>query len=193
MIMRITPFLIPVLIVALAGCGKKEDTTTEPATPPTKSTSTEPSADLGDLKSKVIGDWTMVSEQGNTKVDAEIVIREDGTFTNSGTMTSETPGEDATITIKASYSMDGKWTVEGDSIATTPDSVDAKIDELDIVAKDPANQAALDAQKEESSKKAEEQMKDSMNKPSKSKVESATEDKLVLDSGGTKVEYNRKK
>lgn len=192
--MRLTPYLIPVLLLALAGCGKKEEAAAEPtATPPTKSSSIEPTAEAGDLKSKVIGEWTMVSEQGNTKVDAEIVIREDGTFTNAGTMTSETPGEDATITIKASYSMDGKWTVEGDSIATTPDSVDAKIDELDIVAKDPANQAALDAQKEESSKKAEEQMKDSMNKPSKSKVESATEDKIVLDSGGAKVEYNRKK
>ncbi|MBX7135450.1 MAG: hypothetical protein K1X67_22510 [Fimbriimonadaceae bacterium] len=195
---RIQFCLILALLVALVGCGKKEEGgETTATTPPAKtSTTTEPEASTTSSidESKVVGEWKMASEQGNTTVDSDISIKDDGTFVNSGTITGVTDGEDAKVTVTASYTMEGKWKLENGSISTTPDSVEATVEDVQIEAKDPANQAALEAGKEELKTKAAAQMKDSMNKPSTSKVESATDEKLSLVAeGGVKVEYTRKK
>ncbi|HRI44921.1 MAG TPA: hypothetical protein PLL78_00215 [Fimbriimonadaceae bacterium] len=194
--MRRLTLTLACLALALAGCGPKEaETTDNPTTTETTTkSSTDPEAKSTELtEDVVVGEWTMKNTQGNTEVDAVIVIKEDGTFTNEGTLYSETPGEDATTKITASYSIAGKWKLVGDTIETTPDEVDAKIDDLTIEAKDPANQKALDDQKAEATKKAEQQMKDSINQPSKSKVKSHSPDKLVLESpDGDELEYVRK-
>jgi hypothetical protein len=192
------------MCLALVGCGKKDDSaSTTTSDPPSKSsTSTDSSKDASkdagkdasDMSGKVVGEWTMKVDQGNTSGEANISIREDGTFTNAGTLTSESPGADATVKMKMSYSIDGKWTMSGDKLESTPDKVDAKIEDLEIVAKDPANQAAMEGKKEELMKQAEEQGKASLNKPSSSKVVDATDDKLTLEGpDGTHIEYVKKK
>lgn len=194
--MRRLTLTLACLALALAGCGPKETETAD--TPPAPTNTTKPSTDTEakttDLtEDAVVGEWTMKNTQDNTEVDAVIVIKDDGTFTNEGTLYSETPGEDATTKITASYSIAGKWKLVGDTVETTPDQVDAKIDDFTIEAKDPANQKALDEQKADAIKQAEQQMKDSINQPSKSKIKSHSPDKLVLEApGGRELEYIRK-
>jgi hypothetical protein len=194
--MRILCLLASVLALALAGCGSKQ---IDPAvanapTTPDKANKLAQAPVTGDLKDKVIGDWTMVGTQGNTKVDAEISIRADGTFTNAGRLGGESPGQDGTVKMAISYSVDGKWTIDGDSVSTTPDKVTAHVDNIEITVKDPANQAAADAQKGELAKQAEEQTQKSLNSPGKTKIEHATADKLnLIAANGVKIEYDRKK
>ena len=202
--MRYSTLILSALVLVMAGCGSKDAATTDNAgqTPSTStpsstagtSTQTAQSSDTSDLKSKIIGDWTMKNTQGNTNVEGDISIREDGTFTNAGKVSGETPGEDGTVKMTISYSIDGKWTLDGDNISTTPDKIDTHVDDIEIKTKDPANQAKADAQKDEVAKKAEEQTKESLNKPSSVKVESATADELHLaQASGVKIVYTRKK
>lgn len=192
--MRLATPLLAFLILALVGCGAKEAPTDTSTTEPSSTSSTSTTAKSATVaKEDVIGEWTMNSQQGNTNVEAAISIRDDGTFTNSGTINAETPGEDATTTVSLTYTIDGEWKLDGDTLTTTPSKVDATVDDVHIVAKDPANQGALDAKKDELKKQAEDDLKNSMNKPGSNKVE-AHDDKLVLsDPSGTKVEYQRKK
>lgn len=192
--MRITTLTIACFALALFGCGAKEPETTETTTPEPAAKSSPAPEESHDLTAEhVVGEWVMAANQDGTEIDADIVIRDDGTFTNEGTLRSETPGEDATTRLTVSYAIDGKWKIVGHSIETTPDAVEAKVDELEIVAKDPANQAALDAQKDAAIEQAEKQMKDSLNKPSTSKVTGHTADKLTLESqDGKTIEYTRR-
>lgn len=200
--MRTPLYVLPFLLVALVACGKKDtaadtttsaDTKTESTTTQTPPKSDGASTDTSDLKAKVVGEWQMSSEQGPTKVEGDISIHEDGTFSNAGTVMSETPGEDGTVKMTIAYKIEGKWSLNGQMLETTPDSVETHVEDIEITAKDPANQAAVDAQKEEMKKKAEQQSKDSLNKPSSSKVEEATADTMTLSMGEAKVVYNRKK
>jgi hypothetical protein len=196
--MRPTIFLLSALLLVVVGCKKADAPAGDtPATSPSASTSASPAAspaaDTGDLKSKVVGEWTMANQQGTSTVDADIHINEDGTYVNEGKIVGETPGEAATVKMTISYKMSGKWTIEGDGIVSTPGDATVKVEDIQVTAKDPANQAALDAQKEELGKKAEEQAKAGMMQASTAKVESATADELHLSNNGAKVTYTRKK
>jgi len=137
----------------------------------------------------------MSSQQPTSQVEAEIVMNADGTFVNTGTVTSEQDTEVASMRAVMTYTIEGKWKIEGDMLVSTPDNVDLKVDEMELTAKDPANQAGIDAQKEEQMKKMEEQGKAGLSTESKVKVEKAEADKLHLASpdGQTKLEYVRKK
>lgn len=194
--MRLLTLTLACLALALAGCGPKETESADNSTtkePVSGKTTDSEAKTAGLTEDVVVGDWTMKNTQGNTEVDAVIVIKDDGTFTNEGTLYSETPGEDATTKITASYTIAGKWKLVGDTVETTPDQVDAKIDDFTIEAKDPANQKALDEQKDAAVQQAEQQMKDSINQPSKSKIKSHSPDKLILEApGGRQLEYIRK-
>lgn len=135
----------------------------------------------------------MANQQGPTAIDADIHINEDGTYTNEGKIVAEPPNEGATVKMTISYKMSGKWAIEGDGIASTPSDATVKVDDIQITAKDPANQAALDAKKEEMVKQTEAQAKTGMMQASTAKVESATADELHLSNNGAKFTYTRKK
>lgn len=194
----------------MVGCGPKEETAS--GDNPTPKATTGGSTTGGESADKsggetggetggavtndqVVGEWTMSSQQPTSQVEADIVINADGTFTNTGTVTSEQDQEAASMKSVMTYTIEGKWKLEGDMLVSTPEKVDLKVDEMDIKAKDPANQAGIDAQKEEMMKKMEEQGKAGLQTESKSKIEKAEADKLHLASpdGQTKLEYVRKK
>ncbi len=196
--MRPTIFLLSALLLVVVGCKKADAPTGDtPSTSPSASTSaspaTSPAADASGLKEKIVGEWTMANQQGTTNVDSDIHINEDGTYTNEGKIVGETPGEAATVKMTVSFKVSGKWAIEGDGIASTPGDATVKVEDIQVTAKDPANQAALDAQKDALGKKAEEQAKAGMMQASTAKVESATADELHLSSNGAKVTYTRKK
>lgn len=191
--MRPTFVLTLALIVTALGCKKPEDAPAAPSGSPAAKADAPGSPDASGLKAKVVGDWSVASKQGNTTIDATVAMMDDGTFTYDGTISGETPGEDGTVNVTLAYTIHGKWTIEGDSIATTPGDVTTKVEHIEITAKNPANQAALDAQKEDLAKKAEEQSKAGMMNPTKSKIVEATADKLTLaSSDGARIEYLRK-
>ena len=193
------------MVGLVIGCGPKEDASGGDEKAPTTTTTGGETADktggeTGDsggavTNEQVVGEWTMSSQQPTSQVEAEIVMNADGAFVKTGTVTSEQDTEVASMRAVMTYTIEGKWKIEGDMLVSTPDNVDLKVDEMELTAKDPANQAGIDAQKEEQMKKMEEQGKAGLSTESKVKVEKAEADKLHLTSpdGQTKLEYVRKK
>lgn len=184
--MRSSVFVLPALLLVLVGCGSKASTGS--------SSTTSASTDAGSLRMNVVGDWSVDSTHGDTKVAGTLSIREDGTFTNGGTVASVKLGQDSTVKMTLSYSVDGQWSIDGDTVSTTPRIVRTHVDSLDITTKDSSNQAAVNAQKGEVAKKAEDQAKASLNVPSKARVENATSEELTLvGANNAKIVYKRKK
>lgn len=184
--MRFSVFVLPILLLLLVGCGSKGSSDS--------SSTTSAATGVAGLRKNIVGEWTVGSTHGSSKVDGTLSIREDGTFTNAGTVASVKLGKDSTVKMTLSYSVDGKWTIDGSTVSTTPNSVKAHVDSLEITTKDPSNQAAVNAEKGEVEKNAEKQAKVSLNVPSKARVESATGEELTLvGANNAKVVYKRKK
>lgn len=194
---------LAVSISMVVGCGKKADEGGTTGSEPSKETKKESGgSETGGseggavTKEKFIGAWTMDQTQGPSHIVGEITINEDGTFVNAGTIEMNQPNEAADMMMKLSYTVEGKWVLEGDKATNEPTKVEASIDDIQITAKDPANQKAMDDQKETMKTTAEEQMKTSLNQKSTIKILSIDDEKMEMESEGAnpvKITYMRKK
>lgn len=187
----------------IVGCGKKADEGGTTGTEQSKenkngTTGSETGGSEGGAvsKEKFIGTWTMDQVQGPSHIMADITVNEDGTFVNTGTIEMDQKSDAADIKMMVSYNIEGKWTLEGDKVTNEPTKVEASIDDVQISAKDPAQQKMMDDQKETMKSTAEEQMKGSLNQKSTVKILSVDDEKMEMESDGTppvKITYMRKK
>jgi len=192
----------------VVGCGKKAEeggtTGSEPKketkneTGGTETGGTETGGTEGGAisKDKFVGAWTMDQTQGPSHIVGDITINEDGTFVNSGTIEMDQKSDAADVKMKISFNIEGKWTMEGDKVTNEPTKVDASIDDIEISAKDPAQQKMMDEQKDTMKTQAEDGMKKSLNTKSTAKVLSIDDEKMEMESDATppvKITYMRKK